>query len=894
MGAIAGVIGVVGIFSYYGNATGEEALPSVQELRTYQPATVTTVKASDGSLLGEIYDQRRYVIPLERDKSSSHYFDEEGQPLYIPLMVQNAFTSAEDANFWNHGGIDYMGIARAMARNIRAGRISQGGSTITQQVAKNFLLTNDRKFKRKIKEAILSWRIEEAHGKEHVLFLYLNEIFLGSQAYGVEAASRTFFGKHVTELSLGEAAILAGLPPRPSSWNPHKNFEQAKGRQSYVLRQMVRNGHITQAQADAAKAEDITVIARGNAFREKAPHFTEHVRRYLVEQYGEDKVLNGGLTVTTTCDPTLQNAAQQAVDKGIHRVDQRMGFRREGLTTLASQAEIDAHIAKAEETIANRWARQQDPAGRIDAPSPSVIEPGEFYEAVITEVSEKWAKVRIGAHTGIIPMKWSLWVYTPNPNRSWRSRVQDDFTSDVDEGGGILRVGDVVEVKVESLSTQDAELTKIFKGTPGQKSSLLAVRLWQDLEVETALLSIDVETGAVRAMIGGADFSTSQFNRATQAKRQVGSTFKPIVYSAALETKRITAATQFADAPLAFATSVEGFTWKPSNYGGDYLGNITLRKALALSRNTSTIRVLESVDPGMNDDVVYDYARRFGIGGPPTHTLGDDWLVSPESDTLCAWVKETPKSTICSDRFPAKKEGLSDRQHRRQLTADDNFQCRACDLSLGLGSAALTMEELVRAYEVFANGGVWREPYYVEEVRDINGDLLERHTPAPEVRIISPELAEITTWLLQGVVQGGTASIASRTLGVTLAGKTGTTNDEKDAWFIGYSPTVLTAVWVGFDDNQSLGRSSTGGRTALPIWMDYMAVASPKSKDRAFTKWGNRPGNTGGLTWVQIDEESGRRVTGGGRNYPFLPGTVPEATGATADQASIEDLTTEL
>ena len=867
--AAAVVLGFVGLWAIERHY--DPTLPSIDALRAYQPSTVTTVLASDGSTLGEIFEERRYVLELKD----------------IPQHVQQAFVAAEDADFWEHGGIDYFGIARAMGRNLASGRVSQGGSTITQQVAKNFLLSSDRKFERKIKEALLSWRIEAAYTKEHILYLYLNEIFLGSQAYGVEAAARTFFGKSVDQLSVAEAAVIAGLPPRPSSWNPHANFKMAQTRQRYVLDRLVKNGHITAAQAAEARQEPITIVPRSNTFRDLAPWFTEEARRKLVADYGEERVLKQGITARTTCDLGLQQVAQDVVRKGVHEVDQRMGFRREGIRTLATAAEQQRHLEEQEASLIRAEQLGQDPTGRSQAPAKSTLAPGTVHDGVVTEVSSKWARVRVGSHEGLIPIAWADWAYPPDPRRSWRYRSQDDLTRAVDDGGGILRKGDLIPVRVEATSTRSADLSSTFKGTPGESADLVALRLWQVPEVEAALLSLDVSTGAIRAMVGGADFGRSQFNRTMQSKRQVGSTFKPLVYAAALNSKRITSASIVADAPLAFETDQEGFIWKPSNYGHDYMGNITLRKALALSRNTCTVRVLDSIDPGMNDDVVYEFVRALGIGGPPLHQLPDDWRTTPDTDHLCPWVRETSQSTICMDRYPPKDPELSNTAHRRQLGANDVHWCRACDLSMGLGSASLTMEELSRAYAVIANGGKWVEPYFIEEVTDRDGKRLAKHRPAEPVQVIEPEVAAITAWLMQGVVDGGTAFEAKRQLGLTMAGKTGTTNDEKDAWFVGFTPDVLTAVWVGFDQPRSLGVSSTGGRTALPIWIDYMRAAAPKDKDRPFPVWGN-------VSWVQIDEETGRRVSSGARSYPFLPGTVPEDSGVSAGQASLEDLTTEL
>ena len=868
---------VLGIGGYYGVKWHyTQDLPTIETLRSYDPPTVTVVEDRNGEILGEIFEQRRYVVPIDD----------------IPDHVKNAFLAAEDANFYNHDGIDYIGIARAMGRNLAEGRMAQGASTITQQVARNFLLTRDKKLERKIKEMFLSWRIETAYEKDHILYLYLNEIFLGSQAYGVEAASRAYFGKSVRDASIAEAAILAGLPQRPSDYSPHRHFEKARGRQTYVLRQMLQKGYITQQQHDDALAEEITIVPKGNAFLEQAPYFTEHVRRYLVDKYGEEAVLNGGLRVRTTCDLDLQRIAQEAVTKGVDDVDQRMGFRREGVKNVGKGGvakQRDDH----ELAMRKAWAYAQDPAGRVELPAKSTLEAGGFYPAVITETNKKWVKVGIGVHEAVIPLAWSKWVYDPNPKKSWRYRDATDLTAMIDTDDDrkpdepILQVGDVVEIKVDALSTTDSRVKKAFKGTPGEAGSFVAARLWQEPEVEAAMLSMEVGTGAVRAMVGGADFKKSQFNRAIQSRRQVGSTFKPIVYAAAIESQRVTAATLVADAPLAFATSEE-FIWKPSNYSHEYEGNMTMRKALAASKNTCTVRVLEATDPGMNDDVVYNFARKLGIGGPPSHTLPSDYVATRDNDVLCPWTRETKDSTICMDRYPPMPEGMSNTRHRQNLGPDDVYWCRACDMSMGLGSASLTMEEMVRAYSGFASGGYLIEPYYIDEVRDRKGDVLEKHERQEFTPVMDPAVASIATWLLQGVVQGGTGYRASKELGLKgLAGKTGTTNEEKDTWFVGFTNDVITASWVGYDQPRSLGVSSTGGRTALPIWIDYMKAAAPKDADRPFPMRGE-------VEWASIDEKTGRRVSGGGIAYPFVKDTVPESSGLRAGQVAIEDLATEL
>ncbi|MCB9682237.1 MAG: transglycosylase domain-containing protein [Alphaproteobacteria bacterium] len=866
--AVLAVVGVVGAAVGFKvlEATYASDLPSIEALRAYRPATVTTVHATDGTLLGELYEERRYVLPLDD----------------IPKQVQDAFVAAEDASFWEHGGIDYMGIVRAMGRNLRAGRVSQGGSTITQQVAKNFLLTSDRKFARKVKEAFLAWRIEAAYDKEHILYLYLNEIFLGSQAYGVEAASRTFFGKHVDELTLGEAAMIAGLPPRPSSWNPHADFAAAKVRQGYVLDQLVAKGRVTAAEADAARAETIVIVPRGNTFREAAPHFTEYARRYLIDHYGEEMVLKQGLSVRTTCDLGLQTVAQRAVTDGVRDIDERMGWRRADIEHVEGDAAIQARIDAIEAELQQAWLRRTDVTGRTPLPPVSVVQAGDVVSGVVTQVTPHAIEIAVGKHTGVVPLAWADWLYPPDPERSWRYRTQDDLTrlydldGDGDKDDPLVARGDVVHVRIVALSPGDEAVGKAFdKLGDVVTDDTLALRLTQVPEVEAALLSFDLSddparAGAVRAMVGGADFDRSQLNRVVQSRRQVGSTFKPIVYTAALETRKLTTASIVPDAPLAFGSGEE--IWKPGNYGDDYKGNITLRQALALSRNTSTVRVLDAVDPGMSRGVVYDFARRLGLGGVPKHLQPEGWVSTPEADHLCPWVPNVAGNG-CVDPYTPPDGGTQ--------------VCRACDLSMGLGSASLTMEELARAYGILANGGRYVEPWYIEQVTDRDGNVLQTHTPAEPVEVVDPSLATLATWLMEAVATSGTAAQAHRDLKVHVAGKTGTTNDEKDAWFVGFTNDVVTAVWVGYDQPRTLGVSSTGGRTALPIWIDYMSHAIEGHEDRAFPTWGQ-------VDWASIDEDTGRRVTSGGRDYPFLKGTVPEATGYAAGQASLQDLATEL
>lgn len=734
---LAGAATLAGAFWYYG-----QDLPTLETLETYRPPTVTVVYDRNGELLGEIYEQRRYVVPMED----------------IPEHVQYAFMAAEDANFENHAGVDPMGIARAMIANLKAGGMAQGASTITQQVARNFLLTKDKKISRKIKEMILATRVEEAFSKDRILYLYLNEIYLGSGAYGVEAAARIYFDKHVQDLTLAEAAILAGLPQRPSDYSPHRHWDKAKARQTYVLGQMLDKGFISQAEHDAALKEEISVVRGENPIRKLAPYYTEHVRRHLVDEYGFDRVYNEGLVVHTTCDLKLQQVAQTAVTEHITEQDAKFGWRGP-LETLKGDAAIQARRDAQEQTMRELDQFLADNARREPVPAKSSLRADERFEAVVLSVEKKHAIVGIGSHEAVIPLSWTKWGFEPNTERSWRYRASTDMTD-------TLNPGDVVMVTVASVS---AEEQKNLEGYPAAKGRA-AAKLYQDPELQGALLSYDLESGAVIAMVGGVDIEDSEFNRAIQAKRQVGSTFKPIVYATALNERKFTAGSMVLDAPLTFYDHNRDEMWKPGNYGGDYLGNISLRRGLALSRNVVTVRVLDVI--GLQP--VYDMARNLGIESP-----------------------------------------------------------MELDLSMGLGSGSISMIEMARAYSVFATYGKKVDPYFIERVEDRDGEILERHKQVTHPQVLDPTVAGIVTWLLHEVATAGTGAATNR-LGTHVAGKTGTTNDFKDGWFTGFSDGIVTTTWAGYDTPRSMGVSSTGGRVSLPMWMAFMEAAWTKEMDKPF------------------------------------------------------------
>ena len=798
---IAGVGALAGAFAYY-----SQDLPTLEELANYRPPTVTMVYDRDGRVLGEIYEKRRYVVDLEE----------------MPQHLKDSFLAAEDASFYEHGGVDPMGILRAIIRNAVKGKKAQGASTITQQTARNFLLSSEKRISRKIKEMILATRIEEAFDKDYILHLYLNQIYLGSGAYGVEAAARIYFGKNVGELTLAESALLAGLPQRPSDYSPHRHFEKARARQEYVIGQLVDKGFIAASEGERALAEHITVVKEENPIKVIAPTYTEHVRRHLVDTYGFDRVYNEGLVVHTTANLELQGAAQEAVVERVTEMDQKIGWRGKRdledpdnedfwfLLESISEGEIAAWRDEQETALREDDQFREDPARRTPVPERSTLRV-DRYDAVVLAVEKKHAVVGIGAHEAMIPLSWTDWAYTPNPKQSWRYRAkQSDLTE-------VLQPGDLVTVDVVDLDSQNVKELKGY--APASDGTYAAAKLYQDPALEGAFFGYDLETGMVGAMVGGTDIEKSEFNRAFQAQRQVGSTFKPIVYAAAIESEQYTVGSMVQDAPLIFNT-LEEKLWKPGNYGDDYMGNISLRKALALSRNVCTVRVLDTI--GL--DPVEEMARRLGI-----------------------------------------------ESHLEK------------DLSMGLGSNSLTLWELARAYSVFATYGEMVHPYLIDRVEDRDGNVLEKNEPAQRDPVLDPTVAGITTWLLREVATSGTAAATNR-MGLTVAGKTGTTNDFKDGWFVGFSPDHLGVAWVGYDKPRSMGISSTGGRTALPIWMDYMSVAVPKEANRPFPE-------IPGAQWAQIDEATGRRASGG-RGMPFLPGTVPDNVAAAVGQVTADDLLT--
>ena len=756
------VLGGAGLLYLINNYDG--GLPDHRQLADYEPPVATRIHAGDGRLLAEYARQNRTYVPIEA----------------VPERVKQAFVSAEDQHFYDHPGIDLLGIARAVVSNLqRAGdnRRPEGASTITQQVAKNFLLNNELSYQRKLKEIVLALRIERAFTKDRILELYLNEIFLGNRSYGVASAALNYFDKSLDELTVAEAAMLAGLPKAPSSYDPVDNPEAALQRRNYVLGRMLADGYITAAEADAARAEPITLHSRSAIQTAEADFFIEEVRRQLVGRLGEEGFYEGGLSVRVTLSPVLQAAADRALRNGLVNYDRRQGWRGPwGKLDLAAAGD--------------------DWLAALQGLDPG-FELGDWRRGVV--LSSKGGRVEIGLDDG--------------------SRVR-------------LGADDVSWTRRQPLAVGDTVVMEEV-GEPDARSWLLRQRP----EVEGAIVALDPHTGRVLAMSGGFSYRQSKFNRATQAHRQPGSAFKPFVYLSALELG-MTPVSIVLDAPISLDQGPGLPRWEPENYSEDFLGPITLRVGLERSRNLISVRVAQRV--GM--DHIIETARRLGLGS----------------------------------------------QLQRNLAAS-------------LGSNEVTPIELAGAYAELVNGGHKIEPILIERIQDRHGRTIMRADPRscdgcaevawngqpppviPNTRpiVVDPRNAYQMVNMLEGVVERGTAKDAL-VLGKPLAGKTGTTNDSKDVWFVGFSPDLVVAVFIGYDQPRSLGKRTTGASLALPVWIDVMREAL---KDQPATPFRTPPG----VSLVRVDATTGRLAHGGGQNViaeAFIPGTEPGR-----DRSSVEEST---
>lgn len=747
-------------------------LPDYSQLQDYEPPVMTRVHAGDGSLLAEFARERRLYLPIQA----------------VPKLVINGFLAAEDKNFYEHGGLDFTGIARAAvnyAQNFGSNRRPQGASTITQQVAKNFLLTNEVSLARKVKEALLALKIERTYTKDKILELYLNEIYLGMGAYGIAAASLVYFDKSVNELTIPEIAYLAALPKGPNLFHPFRQRERALERRNWVIDRMAESGFIKVADADKAKRTALGVTTRPSGTRIfTAEYFAEEVRRELYERYGEKKLYEGGLSVRTTLEPKLQVLARKTLTEGLVNFDERQGWR--------------GPVNKMD--LTGDWGVKLAEVKALNDINPWRL-------AVVLEVSDQSARIGLqpsrdpggsvskDREIGILSLDGVKWA-----------RVSGKAPAKV---GQVLNAGDIVYVSPTANNGQ--------------------FRLQQLPEVSGAMVVQDPWTGRVLAMVGGFSYDQSQFNRATQALRQPGSSFKPFVYAAALD-NGYTPSTLVLDAPLEIDQGAGQGTWSPQNYEGKFYGPSTLRFGIEHSRNVMTVRLAQDIGMPM----VADYAKRFGI----------------------------------YDDLPPY-------------------------LSFALGAGETTLLRMVTAYSMLDNGGRRVKPTLVDRIQDRYGHTVYKHDerecigcnapkwgnqPEPSLvdrrqQVLDPMTAYQITSMMEGVVLRGTAGGAGfqKEVGKPVAGKTGTTNDEKDAWFIGFTPDIVVGVYLGYDKPRHLGRGATGGGLVAPIVKDFMKVALA---DKPAVPFRVPPG----IKLVRVDPKTGVRAgpeTQKAILEAFKPGTAP-------------------
>jgi penicillin-binding protein 1A len=793
IGAVNAVVLLV-VVAYLYFSRGLPEIPSVDE---YRPPIITEMISSDGQIAGEFFDERRKVVPYER----------------IPKRVVQAFIASEDQHFFEHGGVDWLGTMRAAVNTYVLRRKVQGGSTITQQTAKALLISSEgfaagtkRNLSRKVREFILAKRLERAFTKEQILWMYLNGVYLGHHSYGVQAAAENYYRKNVQDLSLEEAALIAGLPQAPTRYSPFSRPEAAKDRRRYVLRRMHEEGMITEEERTRAAEAEVKVYGVDDVFRETAPFYVESVRRQVVDRYGNDRLLHDGLRIEMAMDLEKQRAAQAALLRGLMEVDHRQGYNGPV-----------AHVAGEERTeLAARLARAW-PKGAIAK--------GAYVVGIADRVDDKAGvvDVAVGENRGVLPISGMRWARKPNPEVRYPDAL-------IARPSTAVKAGDVLVLRRttrEELAKHETEIA-VGRAKDVPQGELLFT-LEQDPKLQGALVSVDPWTGYVLAMVGGYDFEASEFNRAFQACRQPGSAFKPVVYSAAIEKLDYTPATILTDAPIVYRD--EANSYKPQNYGEDFKGDVTLRTALVNSMNIPAVKTLEALGSKFGMQVIADWAKGLGLTTPVKLELGS-----------------------------------------------------------ALGSSCVNLWELTNVYALFARYGEKRPTTFVKRVLDRDGNVLEDHSDwrdpwvplgarlaagftevtRPRERAMDEKTAYIMVRLMREVATVGTGARAAA-LGKPAAGKTGTTNDSFDTWFMGFTHDLATGVWLGYDINVTpLGRYETGGHAALPIWLEYMKGALATREQPEFVA-------PEGIVEVKIDPETGKPVGQGARGVsePFKQGTEP-------------------
>ena len=720
-----------------------KSIPSIEELKKYHPSGGTKIYADDDILIGELKIEKGIFVPIDA----------------VPKNMINALVAVEDSRFWKHKGIDYIGIARAITKDVIHASLREGGSTITQQLAKVVFLSPEKTIKRKLMEVTLAFKIEKNLTKKEILELYLNKVYFGHGAYGIEMAARKYFNKSAKQLNLAESSIIAGLVKAPSSYSPYNNLTKAKERQLTVLTRMEEEGYISKTEKENTYKQPLYLSSIKKGF-EVNGYFTEYVRKYLEEKYGVDTVYKSGLKVYTTLNRSMQEAAVNAVQSGIRDVDKRRGWRG----PLEHRDDIDFEKELKSKELSTTVA----------------ISPGDIYSGLVLKVNSKEALIKTRGVIGKLSLNDAQWASKVRDSKQATAKFIKNF--DLTK---ILKPGDFVKVSIKSIQRQT-----------------LLLSLEQDPEVEGALIAIEPYTGFIRAMVGGYDFTKSDFNRALFAKRQPGSSFKPVIYAAAMD-HGFTPASIINDEPVTY-TGGTAKEWSPENADHKFYGPTRLREALTFSRNVVTVKLVDAI----GIDALTNFSRTVGFSG------------------------DMPRN-----------------------------------LSVALGSFSMTPLELAMIYNVFASNGMKTNPLSIKYVSDRRGRIVESNEPNPE-QAISPQTAFLITSMMEDVVRYGTGWRA-RALGRAVAGKTGTTNDYKDAWFVGYTPDLVASVWVGFDNLKSLGAQETGARAAAPIWVSFMNNAL-KGDPENFS-------SPEGIVSYVIDPETGliSRDGAGIKEY-FKEGTQPK------------------
>jgi len=861
-------------------------LPQINSLADYNPPIPSKIYSKDGELLLEIYQEKRDITKMEE----------------IPQKVVDAFLAAEDDNFYNHSGVDYIGIVRAMVKNIKAGRIVQGASTITQQVAKSLLLSSERTFTRKIKDLLLAKRIEDKFTKQEILFLYLNQVYLGGGYYGIKSAFKGYFNKELSEATTAEAALVAGLLVAPGKYSPYVNPQYAKTRQKYVLKRLFKTEKISEVEYQSSLNENIRMkIKEPNLM--KAGYFTDWIRQKLVAHFGKKDFLTNGYSVVTTIDWALQKKAQDEVKKGVEAIDRRQGFKgpvaqwsdekTQNEKLLSARKEIynrasnfftfykDGSVKnefeyeegefekileaqKAQADLVKRYKIYFEPGNVEGDRAIELLDLTEDHEALVTKVSnsQQIIYVSIGGVKAIIPYSGFRWAHERNISE------ERNYWSYQKYPERIVKPGDVVLVRFDDrdmvtvAQMADNDFMKRYKKPKDKEmfstEKFLKADLVQDPEAQGALISISPQSGEIISMVGGSDFNKSQFNRAVQSNRQPGSAFKPIIFASGIE-NGFTPASILLDSPQALGGVDDSLSWKPRNYDGKFKGEMTLRKALETSRNIPTIRLSQQVGVDKIKNLVErvkvdaelpnDLSVSLGSFGINLLDLVKLYSIFPNGGR-----KVKIKSIISITGRDGKLHFLEDRQQDPGLKDEDEpSEPIKDDISEAL--------EKPKEIALDENG----EPIE-EEKEDINPFLVNLN----EDQVYDSRLAYIMTNLLKGVIQNGTGR-GARNISSFIGGKTGTTNNYVDAWFLGFSSKLVTGVWTGFDNNDTLGWGETGAKSALPIWKAFMDLGIKRLGEYDFQ-------TPSGIVNVSINPVTGKLSKSGGQNSfmeSFVEGTEP-------------------